>query len=225
VVKKLLNLVAAVLALNFLAAAGGVGYLVATGKLDKDKVVAIRALLSDPEPAAATQPATQPIAQEPPADTPMSRLDGLIAASMPRVPGQPVEVVAAGYDAHAALLERRLEEVEAQRLQLEQAKADFATAREKLLQQQKTLDQKQGEQAKLAGDSGFQKTLELYQSLPAKRTKAIFATLDDETVVRYLQSMEQRQAAGILKEFKTPEETIRAQAILEKMRRASAKAD
>jgi hypothetical protein len=50
-------------------------------------------------------------------------------------------------------------------------------------------------------------------------------TLDDDVVVRYLQAMEPRIAGGILKEFKTPDETSRAQSLLEKMRLANAKAE
>jgi hypothetical protein len=225
VVKKLISLVAAVLALNFVAVAGGVGYLVATKKLDKAKVAQIRGIILAGDAGPATQPTTQPVAQDPPADTPMSRVDALIAAAKPRTPGGAGEAVAVGYDAHAALLERRLAEVEAQRLQIETAKGELAKSRQNILQQQKALDARQTEQTKLADDEGFQKTLSLYQTLPAKRTKAIFAALDDAAVVRYLQSMEERQAAGILKEFKTPEETVRAKGILEKMRRANPKAE
>ena len=60
-IKKLFGVLTGVLALNFLCAVGGVGYLVATHKLDREKVHAIRDLIAG-KPAA-TQPATGPATQ------------------------------------------------------------------------------------------------------------------------------------------------------------------
>ena len=45
--------------------------------------------------------------------------------------------------------------------------------------------------------------------MPAKQTKAVFMTLQDETIIQYLQAMQPRTAARIMKEFKTPEFCIR----------------
>jgi hypothetical protein len=45
-------------------------------------------------------------------------------------------------------------------------------------------------------------------------------TLDDATVMNYLQAMEPREAAKVIKEFKSPEETARIQNVLERMRLA-----
>ncbi len=223
-VKKLINLVSAVLALNFLFAAGGVGYLVFAGKLDKEKVQEIRKLIIDEPAAATTQPATQP-AQETSPLAPILRLDEVLAKAAGRPAGEKLELVQNTYDAKGAILERRLRELEDQKRQLEQAKADYDAQRQKMLVEAEALKKLQEEQVRLANDKGFQDTLALYQAMPPKRTKDIFKTLPDETVVRYLQAMEPRQAGGILKEFKTPEETSRAQVILEKMRQANAKAE
>lgn len=222
-VKKLLSLISAVLALNFLAAAGGIGYLVYSGKLDRDKVQQIRELvLVTPLPT--TQPATQP-AQELPAPTPMMRLDELLAKASGRPPTEKISVIQTAFDAQLAILERRARELEDQRRQLAQAQADFELQRKRLQEQAQALRQHEIEQTRLAKDEGFQKTLALYQSLPPKKTKEIFLSLEDSVVVQYLQAMEPRIASGILKEFKTPDEISRAQALLEKMRLANAKAD
>jgi len=223
-IKKLISLVSIVLALNLLLAVGGVGYLAFSGKLDKDKVQEIRKIIIGDDASATTQPTTQ-AAQEPPPVTPMLRLDDVLAKAAGRPPADRVEIVQSAYDAKSAVLERRLREIEDQKRQLEQAKADYDAQRKKLLAETDALKKQQDEQTKLVDDKGFQDTLALYQSMPAKRTKEIFKTLPDETVVRYLQAMEPRQAGSILKEFKTPEETSQAQAILEKMRQANAKAE
>ncbi len=223
-VKKLLSLVTTVLALNFLVAAGGVGYLVMTGKISKEKLHEIRQIVLDSGEAPATQPTTQE-AQDLPPKTPMLRMDELLAQVSGRPENEKSEAVQTAFDAQNVVLERRFREIEDQRQQLAQAKADFEIQRKNLLAEIEALKAKQESQAKLAEDKGFQDTLTLYQSMPAKKTKDIFKGLDDDTVVRYLQAMEPRIAGGILKEFKTPEETNRAQAILEKMRLANVKAE
>lgn len=224
-IKKLASVIITVFALNFLLAAGGVGYLVATNKLDKAKVQAIRQIiLETPEPAATqpstTQPAEDEDAQESPDLTPMMRLERMLTETAGRPAHEQVQARQAVYEQSVAMLDRRLRELEHQRQQLEQARADLHRDREILTQEQEKLIAAQEEQARLAEDEGFQRALSLYKSMPAKRIKAIFATLDDATVVRYLQAMEPRQAANVLKEFKTPAETERAKALLEKVRLA-----
>jgi len=231
-IKKLLTLVMAVLALNFLAVAGGVGFLVATGKLDKAKVHAVRELIAGTPDAATTQPSTQPgtglstdastttAAQESQDETPMMRLRASVRQAAGRTAMEQFESQQTAVDAQLAVVDLRQQELEAQRRQIERARAELQTEREKLAKQQSTLTQQLQEQQKLASDEGFQKSLLLYKSMQPKRVKAIFALMDDTTVVRYLQSMEPRQAAGVLKEFKSPEETIRARTLLEKVRQA-----
>ncbi len=223
-IKKLISLVSAVLAINFLLAAGGVGYLVFTGKVDKEKVQQIRELILASDEAPATQPTTQE-AQDLPPKTPMMRLDELLAVASGRPAAEKIATVQTAFDAQMAVLERRSREIEDQRRQLAQAKTDFEAQRKTLLTESEALRKQQEEQAKLAADKGFQDTLALYNSMPPKKTKDIFMSLEEDVVVRYLQAMEPRIAGGILKEFKTPDETSRAQGILEKMRLANAKAE
>jgi len=227
-IKKLFSVIVGVLALNFLAIAGGVGYLVATKKLDKAKVHDIRDLIAGnvvtTQPSS-TQPATQPTAQESQANESMLRLNQLLANAAGRPANEQIALVQNTFDAQNAILERRLREVQDQRQQIDQARAELEEARKKLENQQKTLDDAQQQQQKLSADEGFQKSLELYQSMPAKQIKPYFAKMDTDEVVRYLQAMDPKQAANVLKEFKTPEEVTRAGQILEKIRQAQAKAE
>ena len=51
-----------------------------------------------------------------------------------------------------------------------------------------------------------------------KQVKAIFMNDDDATIGRYIQAMEPRTAAGIIKEFKTPAEMTRIQTVLDRIR-------
>jgi len=75
---------------------------------------------------------------------------------------------------------------------------------------------------RLASDQGFQDSLSLYQTLPAKQVKTIFMGLEDATVIQYLQAMESRAAAKITREFKTTEESERLKRLLERMRQPQA---
>jgi Mg/Co/Ni transporter MgtE len=56
--------------------------------------------------------------------------------------------------------------------------------------------------------------------MPAKKAKDVFMTLDNETVKQYLKAMQPRTAAKIVKEFKTPEEMQRIQAVMEQIRQS-----
>lgn len=229
-IKKLLGVIIGVLALNFLAVAGGVGFLVATKKLDRDKVHAIRDIvLNGPATQASTQPTdaptTAPATQQSAEDAPMLRLDALLAKVSNRPAAEQLSLARAELDAQAAMIERRMREIIDQRTQIATAREELEKGREKLAADQKALADQQAQQTKLATDAGFQKSLELYNTLPAKQVKQMFQNLDDDTVVRYLQAMDAGRAGSILKEFKTPADTTRAQAILEKIRQAQAKAD
>ncbi|MGN6504674.1 MAG: hypothetical protein ACTHM6_03830 [Tepidisphaeraceae bacterium] len=223
-IKKLLSVIIGVLALNFLAAAGGVGYLVFTKKLDRAKVHEIRDLILD-KPKPATQPATQPAVQESPANAPMLRLDALIAKAAGRTAPEQVKITQTALQSEAATLERRLQELDAQRQEIELARAQLQKDRQSVQEKADKLKAQQAQEAKLATDEGFQNSLALYAAMAPKRVKQIFATMDDDVVVRYLQAMDPRQAASVLKEFKTPDETNRAKTLLEKIRQAQAKVD
>ena len=224
-IQKLFSVVTAVLALNFLLVAGGVGYLVATKKLDREKAHAIRDIVTSQPSTQPAGPATQPVTQPSQLDAQLLPLQVLLAKAAKKPVVEQADFVRGELDAQAAIIERRFREVADQRDQLAVVKAELEKQRTAQQQQQKQLDDAKAEQSRLAADEGFQKTLELYTAMPAKRVKALFTNMDDPTVVRYLQAMDKDLAAGILAEFKTPQETSRAQLLLERMRLAQAKAD
>ena len=121
-------------------------------------------------------------------------------------------------------LERRAREIADLQRQVELAKQQYSRDHGDLEKQKKLLADQQQEAEKLAGDKGFQDSLALYNSMPPKQVKSIFMSLDEQTVVNYMQAMQPRTAAKIIKEFKTPEETAHVQKILEKIRQAQANA-
>jgi len=220
-VKKLGNVIVLVLAINFLAVAGGAVYLQQTGRLDKAKVQAIKEVLFPPPKP--SEPTTQP--SESGATTqPILRLEQLLAQHAGRPAGEQVEFIQRSFDAQMAQLDRRQRELGDLQRQIDLAKQQMERDRAALAKSQTELVAKQDEAARLATDKGFQDSLALYNTMPAKQVKQVFASLDDATVVRYLQNMQPRRAAQIVKEFKTPDEVQRIQRVLESMRRAQASA-
>src|SRR3954469_24365219 len=218
--KKLLSVIAWTLALNFLAAIAGVAWLYSAHKLDRDKIHQIKDLVFAP----ATQPAT---AEPPPAPRdattqPTLRLEEMMAKVSGRSASEQVEFMQTTFNAHMTLLDRRFQDLQNQRKTLDQVKSQIDKEREKLTAEQKTLASAKEEQAKLLADKGFEDTLNLYTSMPAKQVKSVFMTMTDETMIQYLRVMEPRTATKIMKEFKTPAETERIGKVMEKMRQAQA---
>jgi flagellar motility protein MotE (MotC chaperone) len=221
--KKLFNVIIIVLALNFLALAGGAGWLVKNallkdGQIDREKVAEIKKVLFPPPPEVTA--ATQPGGGDP-ATQPFVKLDALLAEKAGLPVGQQVEYLQQMYDVKMAELDRRQRELLALKDQVERAQRELDAGRGQLAKAEKGVVDREQEAAKLAADKGFQDALKLYNSMPAKNVKQIFSSLDDDTVVRFLKAMEPRTAAKTLKEFKSPEELVRAQKYMELLRQST----
>jgi len=216
--KKLLTVIAWTLALNFMAAVGGVVFLYKSGKLDHDKVQQIKDLVFAP----ATQPVEVKTEEHDPTTQPTLRLEQMLAKVSGRSASEQVEFIQNTFNAQMALLDRRFQDLQNQRRTVDQAKAQADKDREKLAAAQKKFDEAQKAQAKLQTDEGFQSTLEIYNTMPPKQVKSIFMTMSDQTILDYLKAMEPRTVAKITKEFKTPEEAERVAKIMDKMRQSQA---
>src|SRR5688500_15572236 len=215
--KKLFNIVVLTLALNFLVVAGAVGWLHQTKRLDRTKVQAIKDILF-PKPAlpiAATQPAAKPTTQL------TLQLDELLARTAGRSATEQVRFIQQTFDAQMVQLERRERELGDLQRQVDLAKEQLTRDRADIDAPRAALAARQDEPTRLASDKGIQDSLNLYNTMPSKQVKQVFMTLDDATVMNYLQAMQPRAAARIIKEFKTPEEVARIQSIMEKMRQAT----
>ncbi|MDB5290215.1 MAG: hypothetical protein JWL69_1456 [Phycisphaerales bacterium] len=212
--KKLWDILVLMLAINFLAAAGGVAWLYQSGRLDRTRVTAIKELLFPPPQAPG--PATQPA--EPAPSGPSQRLEELLAKRTARPATEQVEFIRQTFDATAAQLDQRERVVG-------ELERQVAAANRKLVEDRKALDtdrqklvEQQRQTERLAGDKGFQDTLTLYNTMPGKQVKSVFMTMDEQSAAEYLDAMQPRTAARIIKEFKTTEETDRMKRILDKMR-------
>jgi hypothetical protein len=151
------------------------------------------------------------------------KLEELLAQHAGRPVTEQVAFLQRAFDAQMAVLDRRQRELSDLQRQVELAKGQMNRDRAALDAQSQKLAQREQQEDKLARDKGFQDTLERYQVMPPKQVKELFMRLDDRTVVNYLQAMEPRAAAKILKEFKSPVELARAEQVLEMMRQSGAK--
>jgi hypothetical protein len=220
--RKLFDVVVLTLAVNFLALAGVVVWLQQTGRLDRDKVLAIRAMLVEgaevEEIAVEDEAAAVPV-------SPADELEALLARQAGQAAMGQVPLAQPAFDAQMAQLDRRQRELDDLQRQVELAKRQLAADRQGLETDRDRLDSEREETARLAADKGFQDSLERYTKMPSRQAKSIFMELEEEAVVRYLRAMPPRTAARIIREFKTAEEMHRLQSVMEMMRLTGAAAD
>jgi flagellar motility protein MotE (MotC chaperone) len=217
--KKIFDVLVLTLALNFIAVLAGTGVLMSKAHMDKDKFAKVKEVLfstSQPTTQGVDLASTEPVASTEPAD----RLADLLAKASGRPALEQIDFIRQAFDGEMAELDRRRRELLDLQHQIDLARTHAKADREKLEEAQNDLQNRQKLQAKLASDEGFQKALELYNVMPAKQVKTIFMALPDDVVQQYLQAMEPRTSAKIIKEFKLPEETARIQKVLEKIRTA-----
>jgi hypothetical protein len=215
----MLQVIMALLAINFLAIGGAVGWLVQTKRLDKDKIHAIKDIVFP----ATTQASTTQSTDEASATTkPSDVLEALLAKSSGRTPTEQIETLQRNFDSQMAQLDRRERELTDLQRQVDLSKQQMARDRTALDAEKKALDAQKQQTTKLASDKGFQDSLALYNTMQGKQVKTIFMSMSDDVIVQYLQAMEPRSAARIVKEFKSPQELARIQKVMEKMRQAQA---
>lgn len=217
--KKLFSVLVLTLAANFAVLIGAGAWMVQSGRLDRDKALAVKNILfPPPDNAPGAEATTQPA--DAPTTRPLAALEALLAEHAGRPPGEQVQFIRQAFDAKMAELDRRQRELGDLARQIDLAKDQVERDRASLNKSAEALRQQQEQAEKLAGDKGFQDSLALYTSMPAKQAKTVFMTLDDQTVMNYLQAMQPRQASKIIREFKTPDELSRIQRVLEQMRQA-----
>jgi len=211
--KKIFLVIVLTLALNFLALAGGVGYLCQSGQLNKTKLMQIKdVIFGQPAPAATTQPSGKGPSQ-PDLSTLMLNQGGRPALDQ-------IEFLRRTFDARMLELDQRQRTISDLQRQVDLANQKLASDRAALDKREKDLTAREQEAQKLQDDAGFQTSLSLYETMPPKQVKSIFMTLGEPTVQAYVQAMDARTAGKIIKEFKSPDETAFIQRVLEGIRQS-----
>ena len=216
-VKKLGIVLLLMLALNFIAIAGGIAYLFSAGKLDQEKVRAVGKIVF-PDPVPATQPATQPADSETRTDDPLFKIDELLNAQAGKTAAEQVQVVRDAYEKLATQLDRQRREVVDLRRQVDVAQAQVVSDRAALAERAASFDAKVAARQKQNADAGFQRTMQIYDEMKPRQLKDLLSKMDDATMVRYLQAMDPSRVSRIVNEFTAPEEKDRARRLLDQMR-------
>jgi hypothetical protein len=214
--KKLFLVLVLTLALNFLALAGGVGYLFQSGQLNKSKISQIKDVLFAPPPP----PPAPPVANTNKATDSRTILANLMSGQTGRSALDQVEFLRRTFDAQMLELDQRQRQISDLQRQVDLANQKLAADRAALDKREKDMAAKEQEDQRLQDDAGFQTSLSLYTAMPAKQVKSIFMTLNEQTVQQYLQAMDTRTAGKIIKEFKSADETAFIQRVLERIRQS-----
>ncbi|MDB5295702.1 MAG: hypothetical protein JWO31_1685 [Phycisphaerales bacterium] len=218
--KKIVTVLVLTLAANFVAVVGAVGWMFASGKLDRAKAAAVRELVFAPATQPADPAATQPAATQPTSRPAGERLDDLLTKYAGRRAGEQAELIQQAIDAQAAALDRRARDLDSLNGQVLREKEELARKSSQLDADRARLVDEQKQQAAQDTDKGFKDSLKLYDAMAGKQVKSAFMGLPDDAVVRYLRAMTPRNATRIIKEFKTPDEQARINRILYRMREA-----
>jgi flagellar motility protein MotE (MotC chaperone) len=212
-ISKLFNILVLTLAINFLLVLGGALWLKQAAQLDNTKVAAIKEILFPPP---TTLPTTQPT--DPATTTqPTLKLEAILAKYAGKRAGEQAQGIQTTFDAQAALLERQRRELEDLQSQLNREKERLAQEAMALETGKTALAEQERKSQAVQEDKGFEDSLKLYTGMQPKQVKAIFLSLPDESVVKYLTAMPPRTAAKITKEYKTPDELTRLNRIMERM--------
>ena len=223
--KRILNTIVLTMAVNFAAAAGGIGWLASSGHLTKPRMAEIRRVLFPPPATQPSMPAAQPTTAAP--TDAASQLSRFVARAAGRrsTDGDPTDRPVAlqqVQDVTAADLDERRRGLLDLQQQVALAQGQLTRDREAVARDRQALAAERDKDAAAGADKGFQDSLALYRTLPPRQVKAIFATLPDDAVQRYLQAMDARQAAKVMKEYKSPPDVERLQRVLERIRQAPA---
>lgn len=224
--KKIMQFLTMLCILNLFMAAGLVGYLVATGRLDKEKGGAIVDLLrhkGTPEkfretlfdildPVAATAPASQ-------AATAPGNLADDGGPKSGASAQQRIAFARQMMEQERLALENEAQELRHRQELLLALQADVQVKLKKIEEAKKEAEPKAATAESKAREENFQKTLAVYDELKTRQIKDIFLKNNDpDLAASYLVAMDPSRAAKVIGEFKTPDEQQFVTLVLDRIR-------
>ncbi len=220
-IRTLAQVVGIVCVLHMLALGAFVGYLAGTDRLNRDRVLEAAELfrVTITEEAELEKAAAEADAQA--ADI-AARVELTSGKSAPTSVAHRLTEERQRNEITLRQLERTRQEIESLRMNLAQRQLQMDRERDELLAEKQALEQRLSDLEKRYNEEGFRKAVALYESLPAKQVKQMFLGLieqnETDQVISYLESMQPRKAAAILKEFKTQAEAMQAAQLTQKLR-------
>lgn len=195
--RKLYNLVAMLSIVVMLAVVGLLAAAAVSGKLSAPYLDRIAKVLRDepltePPTTAPAEAATQPV----------------VAAAEQNTRN------AAAVELANLRLDRRAQELEGQIQQLRNLLQQTQAERDQLRQARLRLQDEILAARRQTEDSGFQKTLRLFETMQAGQVKDLLMAMDPQLGAAYLGAMSGYAAKKVSEQFRTPQERVRLQELL-----------
>ncbi len=220
--KAVWTVITVLLLINVLLLAGGVGWLFKTGRLDQERFDRARDMFTKTiaEEKRETEQAKELEEQARQRAEEIARLESV--SDGPVTLADRLQAELRGDDLAAQRVERLKRDIKDLRRQLALAKQLINQQHEDLAAQRQAFKEAVEAETKLKEDEDFQQTVRLYENVKAKQAKQMFQQLMGQNkvdeVVDYLSAMQQRKAAAVLKQFKSPPEIAQATVLLQRLR-------
>ena len=199
--KKAYQLLALIAIVHLFALGGGLGYLVATGKLDGVRAAEVVDVFRDVDESDDT-PVEEPLEQP-------STASGQSVESIEQQQIQE-EIIWRSSVRHQAELDQRQKALQLQMLSLERKSEEFE-------RYQKQITEQQDARQEVDQSRGFKKELELFSSMKSKQALEFLLDKIPEDAAHLLLEMPGRSAKKIVESAKTPEQRQALTKILELM--------
>ncbi|HVT80673.1 MAG TPA: hypothetical protein VHM90_08445 [Phycisphaerae bacterium] len=211
--------------MNLLVLAGFLGFLAATGRLDKAKALTISDILKQqgaPEKLREKvydimSPASQPATGTAPA-TQHELGTGDEVAGGPATAQERLDYLQKLLEAERLRLDNQKQALDQRQESLRQQQALLEGARQDLAHQKEVFEAKVAATSNTKDQSGFQKTMELFAELKPKQVKDLLATMSTDDIAKYITTMEPDRAASVIAEFKTGSDKETISVVLDKIR-------
>ncbi|MDH3585135.1 MAG: hypothetical protein OER86_13070 [Phycisphaerae bacterium] len=219
--KMLWQVISILAVLHILALVGLGGFLVASGRVDRARLVEAVGLFKPTLEEAKL--AGETAAEVGVAAT--GQIERLKAVEMADAPQSAATVLAADRMRNEILLrqlERTRQEIKGLQDNLRLQQERLEKRHKKIVRDETDVKDRLNAIRGQLDEEGFQRAVTLYESLPPRQSKDHFLALmrqqKPEQIIAYLEAMEPRKAAAVLKEFKSDEEVAAAVELTERLR-------
>lgn len=216
--KSLWTIITVLALANFLAIAGFVGWLVATDRLNLERLERVRVMLAETHGAEQGRLAIEKAAFE----QVQAEAAAEAEAAKPPETAETKIATSAEADEVARLRAERLKRETADLIEtLLREREDVDRRQAALVKERKEFEAMRAEIARLEGSEQFEKAVQLYQSLKADAAREVMSELigkgQTDQVVSYLNAMSSRTAGKIIASFHA-ESPAQAADLLERLR-------
>jgi flagellar motility protein MotE (MotC chaperone) len=208
----LVNVLAILMLLELSGAAALAGYVVLTGKVTQEQLrLTYQVYKGEVKPEALDDAAKWKKHQEEEAEAARNKPAGADAYT---------KVAATGMQAEAGWLglEWEMKRVQDRQAAVDQRMAEYELKKKELEDLEKRLAAQSAKEHDGSGAASLQKALAILKGLKPAQLKEYLDQVDDATAVTVIKGLEERTAAKVLAEYKTPADQLRRTKLLEMVR-------